>query len=279
MSNDGIILHKAFSNWEWYQDSNTVRVFIHCLLNANHEDKKWQGVLIKKGSFVTSYNQLSKELGLSKQQIRTSLKKLTATQYLTQSATHLYTTLKVENWALFQGGTKKDNTVSNTVSNTVATQSPKNSKNNKENTINNNIYNNIYNNTNKDINNTNKKDISNSNNINNKKNKKNKENTILKYSSKEKEKAKEIKHKYGEYKHVLLTDKQFEKLKKDFPNEWKQMIKNLDEYLEMKNVSYKNHNLVMRNWKNKEKKQNRNPKKNDVQIDWLDDYVNEQNLK
>jgi hypothetical protein len=69
------------------------------------------------------------------------------------------------------------------------------------------------------------------------------------------------KHKYGEYNHVLLTHDQFDKLVEDFGQDrLDDMIRNLDEYLETKNVSYKNHNLVMRKWeKNKkpeEKKDN-----------------------
>lgn len=61
-----------------------------------------------------------------------------------------------------------------------------------------------------------------------------------------KERSKEVKHKYGEYNHVLLTEKQYDKLKVDFPSLFKLMIKNLDEYIEMKGVTYKNHNLTLR---------------------------------
>lgn len=40
---DGWIkLHRKLINWEWYQDTNVKVVFLHLLLIANHEDKKWQ---------------------------------------------------------------------------------------------------------------------------------------------------------------------------------------------------------------------------------------------
>ena len=68
------------------------------------------------------------------------------------------------------------------------------------------------------------------------------------------DKVKEVKHKHGEFKNVLLTDTELEKLKKDFPDKWEEMIKNLDEYIEMKGSKYKNHNLVMRKWKSGESK-------------------------
>ena len=58
---------------------------------------------------------------------------------------------------------------------------------------------------------------------------------------------KEPKKKYGEYKNVLLTDKEYEKLKLDFKNieDW---IKKLDEGIELKGYKYKNHNLAIRKW-------------------------------
>ena len=56
-----------------------------------------------------------------------------------------------------------------------------------------------------------------------------------------------IKHKYGEYKNVLLTDKEYEKLKKDYSN-YDDLIKYLDEYIEMKGYKAKSHNLAIRKW-------------------------------
>ena len=62
MENQGWIkFHRKFINWEWYDDINTSRLFIHCLLRANHQDKKWRGITIKMGQFVTSLSKLSTE--------------------------------------------------------------------------------------------------------------------------------------------------------------------------------------------------------------------------
>ena len=55
------------------------------------------------------------------------------------------------------------------------------------------------------------------------------------------------KHKFGNYKHVLLTDKELEKLKNDFTN-YEELINYLDEYIEMKGYKAKNHNLAIRKW-------------------------------
>jgi|ETNvirome_6_1000_1030641.scaffolds.fasta_scaffold00690_4 hypothetical protein len=58
---------------------------------------------------------------------------------------------------------------------------------------------------------------------------------------------KDIRHKYGEYKNVLLTDKQYEKLSKDFPN-LKDLITLVDEGIQMKGYKYKDFNLAIRKW-------------------------------
>lgn len=55
------------------------------------------------------------------------------------------------------------------------------------------------------------------------------------------------KQKYGEYKHVMLTDAEVSKLQADFGNV-EELIKHLDEYMEISGRKYKNCNLVIRRW-------------------------------
>lgn len=59
--------------------------------------------------------------------------------------------------------------------------------------------------------------------------------------------AKASKHKYGEYKNVLLKDEELQALQKEFTN-WEELIKYLDEYIEMKGYQAKSHYLCIRKW-------------------------------
>lgn len=59
--------------------------------------------------------------------------------------------------------------------------------------------------------------------------------------------AKASKHKYGEYKNVLLKDEELQKLKRDYKN-WEELIKYLDEYIEMKGYKAKSHYLCIKKW-------------------------------
>ena len=62
--------------WEWYDDANMFRLFMHLLLKANYKDKQWHGITIKRGQLVTSLANLSIETGLSIKKIRICLDKL-----------------------------------------------------------------------------------------------------------------------------------------------------------------------------------------------------------
>lgn len=57
----------------------------------------------------------------------------------------------------------------------------------------------------------------------------------------------DTKHKYGEYKHVLLTDDELDKLKTAY-NNYEDLITYLDEYIEMKGYKAKNHYLAIKKW-------------------------------
>ena len=95
-------LFSKFIFWEWYKDSNTKDLFIHCLLKANWKDGRFEGVEIKRGSFATSLNTLQKELGLSKQQVRTALKHLISTHELTQTTYPKFSVITIVNYEMYQ---------------------------------------------------------------------------------------------------------------------------------------------------------------------------------
>lgn len=56
-------------------------------------------------------------------------------------------------------------------------------------------------------------------------------------------------HKYGEFKHVLLSDEEVDKLKKEYGDErMKRAVRKLDEYMETRGQKYKNCYLAMKKW-------------------------------
>lgn len=64
---------------------------------------------------------------------------------------------------------------------------------------------------------------------------------------------KKPKHKYGEYKNVLLSDEDLDKLKNEFPNDWEERIERLSDYVASTGKVYKNHLATIRTWAKKDK--------------------------
>lgn len=102
-------LFSKFINWEWYKDNNTKCVFIHCLLCANWKEGKFEGEIIPRGSFVTSLKSLSEDLGMTIQEVRTSLKHLILTNEITSKSTNKYRIISIVNYELYQQVNKQPN--------------------------------------------------------------------------------------------------------------------------------------------------------------------------
>ena len=101
---------------------------------------------------------------------------------------------------------------------------------------------------------------------------------IEKEIKKEPKKKNTTRHKYGEYKNVLLSDDQLEKLKSEFPNDWEQRIDRVSEYCESTGKTYKNYLATIRNWAKKDKTQPNQPirkKQPYVRQEKLPEWANE----
>lgn len=60
--------------------------------------------------------------------------------------------------------------------------------------------------------------------------------------------------KHGEYNHILLTEDQYNKLLNDFgPQRLSEVIKRMDEWIQLKGKGYKDYNLAIRKWLKDEK--------------------------
>ena len=106
----GIIkLHRQITEWEWYTDIPVRILFEHCLFKANYKEKKWKGVTVEIGSFITSYENLAFETGLTVQQVRTALDKLKSTGEITYKSTSRYSIITVNSWNKYQTDNTQDN--------------------------------------------------------------------------------------------------------------------------------------------------------------------------
>lgn len=103
-----ILLYRQITDWEWYQNPNTFRVFLHCLLMANFTDGRFEGKDIKRGQFVTSLQSLSDQTSLSIRQVRVALDHLIMTGELTSKAYSKFRVITVVNYDKYQSNDKQN---------------------------------------------------------------------------------------------------------------------------------------------------------------------------
>lgn len=119
--------------WEWYTDVNTTKLFLHCLLMANWKPGRWKGISYKRGQFFTSIDNLSKETGLTVQEVRTALDHLKATNEITSESTNRYTLITVVSFEKYQGEQQANQQANQQTNNKQATNKQQQNKNNKNN--------------------------------------------------------------------------------------------------------------------------------------------------
>jgi len=105
-----IKIHRKFLDWEWFNKSEAVHLFMYLVLKANHKDGQWQGIDIKKGQFVTSFGKISSDTGISLQTIRTLLKKFEKTNEINIQTTNKFTILTICKYECYQQENEPTNT-------------------------------------------------------------------------------------------------------------------------------------------------------------------------
>jgi hypothetical protein len=133
-----IYVHRKILDWEWYDDDNVFRVFMHLLLKANYEDGKWQGQTVKRGQLITSRLHLSQQLSnkyhkISIQEVRTVLSKLKLTGEITVKTTNRYSVITIIKYNDYQTYNQQDNSQTTSNQPAINQQSTTNNKNNKKN--------------------------------------------------------------------------------------------------------------------------------------------------
>lgn len=103
MKDSYIKISRRLLDWEWFQDSNMVHLFIYILLQANFKDGNWQGSEVKRGQYITGRKSLSRATGISERTIRTCLQKLEATNEVTIEPTSKWSIITVVKYDKYQG--------------------------------------------------------------------------------------------------------------------------------------------------------------------------------
>ena len=132
MTKGFMFLHRQLLDWEWFDNSHMVHVWIYLLLKANYQEDTWHGIKIPRGSLVTSVNSISQATGLTTQNVRTCLSKLKLTGEITIKVTNQYSIVSISKYDSYNiidvGANKQPNNHSNKQPNNQSTTDNNNNK-------------------------------------------------------------------------------------------------------------------------------------------------------
>ena len=102
MAEGWIKLYRKITEWEWYTVPSMAHLFIHLLLTANRQDKRWKGQVIKQGQVVTSTRRLAEATGLSRNTVKKSLGTLEKSKEIAREQRGNITFVTILNYAKYQ---------------------------------------------------------------------------------------------------------------------------------------------------------------------------------
>ena len=228
--NGWVKLHrKMLDNPVIMKDAEHLAVWMYLLLNATHAEYPalFQGkkIMLQPGQLITGRKSIADTLSINESKVRRIMDVFESDQQIDRQRSNKNTLVSLKNWDRYQ---------------VFDLQNDQQMTNNRP---------------------TTDQQVTTNNNDNNVKNEKNEINTISdsaepespapgKKTKKKKESKEEpVKHKIGEFQHVLLTENEFVKLANDFGIDLRdKAIKFLDEYIEEKGYKSKSHNLAIRRW-------------------------------
>lgn len=96
MQQQGYIkLLRSFTDWSWFTDVNVAHLFCYLLINVASKEVTVNGITIGRGSIITGRRELSRETGLSEQNIRSCLRKLVGAGEIHTETTRSHTLITI----------------------------------------------------------------------------------------------------------------------------------------------------------------------------------------
>lgn len=99
-----IKIHRKIMKWQWYTNPVAFTLWIHILMEANWEDRWWNGgqELVKRGELITSQTKLAKDLDVSRPTVKKYLKLFEEAGQITCNVDNQKTKITVINYDFYQ---------------------------------------------------------------------------------------------------------------------------------------------------------------------------------
>lgn len=97
-----IKLHRSLLEWEWFQETITLHVFIYLLLRATPSETTYKGIFVPRGSLITSVRKIGEDTHIPDKRVRTAIQRLTNSKQITIRATNKFSLISVCNYESYQ---------------------------------------------------------------------------------------------------------------------------------------------------------------------------------
>lgn len=106
---DGYIkIFRRIKDWGWYDDPNTLALWVHLLVGANWRDGEWHGGVIPRGSMITSVAKLAADSGLTERGVRTCLARLVKSGEIVMESSNRWTKITVCRYDDYQSSEERE---------------------------------------------------------------------------------------------------------------------------------------------------------------------------
>jgi len=98
-----IKIHRSIEEWEWEGDPLMYYFWVRLLIRVNYEDTEWKGMIVPRGSMITSLSNLAHDMHLSVKQVRTYTERLTKRNQIVTQTTNKWTKITICKYEDYQG--------------------------------------------------------------------------------------------------------------------------------------------------------------------------------
>ena len=102
MGDRWIKIYDRILEWEWWSNALMVKAWVFILVSANSRQKRWQGMTIERGQFVTSQSKMARELDCNRKTVRKILDRLISAGQITATVDNSKTIITVCNYDNYQ---------------------------------------------------------------------------------------------------------------------------------------------------------------------------------
>lgn len=119
MAGGWVQISRKLLEWQWHDEPNMVVVWIFMLLSANYETKKWHGITIQRGQFVSTISAICTQTGLSARNVRTCIQRLVDDGSIIVESTNKTTIFTIISYDDYQTDSQSENDKKNSEINNI----------------------------------------------------------------------------------------------------------------------------------------------------------------